>query len=57
MAKLFYTLNEAGELLGKTEDEVAANTSITKTYDNLGYSWNFISSEKTRRAFYKSLKE
>lgn len=42
---------------GKTEDEVAANTSITKTYDNLGYSWNFISSKKTRCAFYKSLKE
>ncbi|MCK5401354.1 MAG: MBL fold metallo-hydrolase [Flavobacteriaceae bacterium] len=42
---------------GKTEDEVAANNSITKTYDDLGYSWNFISSEKIRRAFYKSLKE
>lgn len=42
---------------GKTEDEVVANASITKTYDDLGYSWNFISSEKTRRAFYKSLKE
>jgi glyoxylase-like metal-dependent hydrolase (beta-lactamase superfamily II) len=42
---------------GKTEDEVAINNSITKTYDDLGYSWNFISSEKIRRAFYKSLKE
>jgi len=42
---------------GKTEDEVAANTSITKIYDDLEYGWNFISSEKIRRAFYKSLKE
>ncbi len=42
---------------GKTEDEVVANTSITKVYDFLGYSWSFISSEKIRRAFYKSLKE
>lgn len=42
---------------GKTEDEVVANNSITKTYDFLGYSWSFISSEKIRRAFYKSLKE
>ncbi|MCF6295231.1 MAG: MBL fold metallo-hydrolase [Flavobacteriaceae bacterium] len=41
----------------KTEDEVAANNTVTKTYDDLGYSWNFISSEKIRRAFYKSLKE
>ncbi|MGM5468862.1 MBL fold metallo-hydrolase [Flavobacteriaceae bacterium LMO-SS05] len=41
---------------GKTEDEVAANTSLTKTYDDLGYSWSFISSEKIRRTFYKSLK-
>ena len=40
---------------GKTEDEVASNTSITKTYDDLGYSWQFISSEKIRRTFYKSL--
>lgn len=42
---------------GKTEDEVASNNAVTKTYDDLGYSWNFISSEKIRRAFYKSLKE
>ncbi|MBN4046917.1 MBL fold metallo-hydrolase [bacterium AH-315-P13] len=42
---------------GKTEDDVAANTSITKAYDDLGYSWNFISSEKIRRTLYKSLKE
>jgi len=41
---------------GKTEDEVVADTSITKTYDDLGYSWAFISSEKIRRTFYKSLK-
>ncbi len=42
--------------LGKTEEDVAANTNITKTYDALGYSWAFISSEKIRRTFYKSLK-
>jgi len=42
---------------GKTEDEVATNTAITKTYDDLGYSWSFITSEKIRRTLYKSLKE
>lgn len=41
---------------GKTEDEVVADNSITKTYDDLGYSWVFISSEKIRRTFYNSLK-
>jgi glyoxylase-like metal-dependent hydrolase (beta-lactamase superfamily II) len=41
---------------GKTEDEVALNTSITKYYDDLGYSDHFINSEKMRRTFYKSLK-
>lgn len=41
---------------GKTEDEVAANTLITKTYDDLGYSWDFITSEKIRRTFYQGLK-
>ena len=43
--------------IGKTLEEVATNSDITKTYDDLGYSWDFISSEKIRRAFYKSLKE
>ena len=42
---------------GKTEDEVAADTSITKTYDDLGYSWAFINSEKIRRTIYNSLKK
>ncbi len=42
---------------GKTEDEVANDTSLTKTYDFAGYSWNFITSEKIRRTFYKSLKK
>ena len=42
---------------GKAEDEVANDTSLTKTYDFAGYSWNFITSEKIRRTFYKSLKE
>jgi glyoxylase-like metal-dependent hydrolase (beta-lactamase superfamily II) len=41
---------------GKTKDEVATNGTITKTYDDLGYSWAFITSEKIRRTFYKSLK-
>lgn len=42
---------------GKSEEEVAANTALTEAYDELGYSWNFISSEKIRRTFYRSLKE
>ena len=42
---------------GKTEDDVANNGSITKTYDDLGYAWNFITSEKIKRAIYKSLKK
>ena len=42
---------------GKSEEEVAFNTSLTKTYDELGFSWNFINSEKIRRTFYKSLKK
>ncbi len=42
---------------GKTENDVANNGSITKTYDDLGYAWNFITSEKIRRAIYKSLKK
>lgn len=42
---------------GKTEDEVVNNTSLTKTYDDLNYSWRFITSEKIRRTFYRSLKD
>ncbi|WP_353776829.1 MBL fold metallo-hydrolase [Winogradskyella sp. 3972H.M.0a.05] len=42
---------------GRTEDEVANDTSLTKTYDDQGYSWQFITSEKIRRTFYKSLKQ
>lgn len=42
---------------GKTEDEVATNGTITKTYDDLGYSWSFIPSERMRKTFYKSLKD
>ena len=42
---------------GKTEDDVAANTALTKTFDDLGYSWHFITSEKIRRTYYRSLKE
>ncbi|TJY32529.1 MBL fold metallo-hydrolase [Pontimicrobium aquaticum] len=40
---------------GKTENDVVANTAITKEYDDLNYSWNFITSEKIRRAIYISL--
>ncbi|WP_298237706.1 MBL fold metallo-hydrolase [uncultured Algibacter sp.] len=42
---------------GKTEEEVTSNTSLTKTYDDLGYSWGFITSEKIRKTLYKSLKK
>lgn len=42
---------------GKTEDEVKADTSLTKTYDDLGYGTGFINSERIRLTFYKSLKE
>lgn len=41
---------------GKTEEQVANDESLTKTYDEQGYSWRFITSEKIRRTFYKSLK-
>ncbi len=40
---------------GKTEADIVANTTITKEYDDLNYSWNFINSEKIRRAIYVSL--
>jgi len=42
---------------GKTEEQVTNDDSLTKTYDDQGYSWNFITSEKIRRTFYKSLKK
>ncbi|WP_142784962.1 MBL fold metallo-hydrolase [Changchengzhania lutea] len=42
---------------GASEEDVASNETLTKTYDDLGYSWNFITSEKIRRTFYKSLKK
>lgn len=41
---------------GKTEDEVKADTSLTKQYDDLGYGAGFINSERIRLTFYKSLK-
>ena len=41
---------------GKTEDEVAANTAITKQYDDLDYGSGFINSERIKRAIYQSLK-
>ena len=40
---------------GKSETDIVNNTAITKHYDDLNYSWNFINSEKIRTAIYKSL--
>lgn len=42
---------------GQTEEDVATNTYLTKTYDELGFSWAFINSERIRRTFYNSLKQ
>jgi hypothetical protein len=41
---------------GKTEDEIAKDATLTKTYDDLDYGTGFINSEKIRRTFYLSLK-
>lgn len=41
---------------GQTEAQVAKDENLTKIYDDQGYSWRFISSEKIRTTFYKSLK-
>jgi glyoxylase-like metal-dependent hydrolase (beta-lactamase superfamily II) len=40
---------------GKSEQDIVNNNAITKIYDDLNYSWNFINSEKIRRAIYQSL--
>lgn len=40
---------------GKSEEDIVNNSSITKQYDALNYSWRFINSEKIRRAIYLSL--
>ena len=40
---------------GMTEDEVAVDESLTKTYDDMGYGSGFINSERIRRTFYQSL--
>jgi glyoxylase-like metal-dependent hydrolase (beta-lactamase superfamily II) len=42
---------------GKSEEEIIKNVSITKEYDDLGYSQSFINSERIRQAIYTSLKE
>ena len=42
---------------GQTEDEVANNSNLTRSYDDQGYAWQFITSEKIRRVFYKSLSQ
>ncbi|SDB57909.1 Glyoxylase, beta-lactamase superfamily II [Flavobacteriaceae bacterium MAR_2010_188] len=41
---------------GKTEEEIVADTTITATFDRLGYGNGFISSEKFRQTVYSSLK-
>lgn len=41
---------------GKTEEEVKADSSLTKEYDDLEYGSGFINSERIRTTFYKSLK-
>lgn len=42
---------------GKTEENVASNILLTKTYDDLDYGCCFISSKKMRRTLYRSLKK
>jgi len=39
----------------KTEEEVAANTEITKEFDEKGYGDGFINGEKIRRTIYQQL--
>lgn len=46
-------LSKIGE--GKSEDDVAMDNSITADFDEKGFSWRFITSEKIRRTFYQSL--
>lgn len=53
------TLRDAIEIeiyAGKTEEDVAKNEALTKSFDDLNYGSGFINSEKIRRTFYKSLK-
>jgi glyoxylase-like metal-dependent hydrolase (beta-lactamase superfamily II) len=40
---------------GKTQEDVVANESLSKKYDELGYGCCFISPERIRRIFYQSL--
>ncbi|NAS32103.1 MBL fold metallo-hydrolase [Flavobacteriaceae bacterium R38] len=42
---------------GKTEEEVTADSSITKKYDDLNYGDWFIKSDVIRRTIYRSLKQ
>ena len=42
---------------GKTEEQVKVDSSLTKTYDDLGYGTGFINSERIRLTFYNSLKQ
>ncbi|MCA0152710.1 MBL fold metallo-hydrolase [Winogradskyella vincentii] len=41
--------------LGKSEEEIIADSSITEDYDELGYGTGFINSERIRLTIYKSL--
>ncbi len=42
---------------GKTEDEVASNSEITKPYDEQGFGSGFINSERIKRIIYQSLNQ
>ncbi|WP_179344275.1 MBL fold metallo-hydrolase [Winogradskyella ursingii] len=42
---------------GKTEEEIKADRSLTKTYDDMDYGSGFINSERIRSTFYNSLRE
>lgn len=42
---------------GKTEDQIKMDSTLTKTYDDLGYGTGFINSERIRLTFFNSLKQ
>ncbi|MDT0557716.1 MBL fold metallo-hydrolase [Ichthyenterobacterium sp. W332] len=41
---------------GLSEDEIVNDSTLTSDFDDQGFSWRFITSEKIRRTFYQSLK-
>ncbi|NNK27540.1 MAG: MBL fold metallo-hydrolase, partial [Flavobacteriaceae bacterium] len=42
---------------GKTEEQVVNDANLTQVYDDQGYSWRFINSERIRKIYYNSLKK